>query len=810
MMKRDKKAEGVIFFLLWLSIIISASLFIANNNDAYLSKIYFSSLGACVFLLLLLILILNKKTTSSLDQLERNKNFLFLDSKCVALLDTQLKCHGFFTRTNSDHYDGRFFCDFFKNIEISAESYDIIKDFLSYADIASESMAYYIHLDDLYIHQNELMNEIVVHRSYEHMHIIKVRYAAVQNSKMLQKLPIGYFEIDESGVIVKANRHFCSYLRYDRVEEIIGAKLKIFDIIVSSSSNEIDAEMHKSFHQEIVSIKTSNGFIETFLLVISPNNLSINTIGFLMRLRQKEIDYFSTHLEKYWIDYSWKCFFDTSPYPVCIVDTYGKIHKANNAFISSVPHASFDVNFTDIFQQADELKERMLLIASGENVGQTMQYVKSIDQNRIYEIFLGKILDLEGKFYAFMVRVTDVTQKKHIEENLSHSQRMQTIGQLTGSIAHDFNNILTAISGFSDLLLLNHGVEDPSFSSIMQIKQSAQRASLLIQRLMAFSRKQNLHMQCINPIDLFSEFSPIIYRLVGTQVQFNLDISSDCWDIYIDIVQMEQVILNLVVNAQQAIKKDGIISIKVENIEIFDDAIAEYHAFHLPPGEKLPSCGKYVMITVIDNGAGIQDDKIPHIFEPFYTTKSHISGTGLGLSTVYGVVKQLGGFIILKSTLNIGTEFKIFLPRINDKIKEKHNIIASEEQVEYSLPGNETIVFIEDEDAIRVFAKNVLVLKGYKVIDFSSPDIALEHLMTHDVKFHLIITDVVMPEMSGPKLVSRLKEKYANCKILFISGYVKDAFSEEYGQNDVGLNFLQKPFSLKQLTTKVQELLAQK
>jgi two-component system cell cycle sensor histidine kinase/response regulator CckA len=753
------------------------------------------------------------------DQIEAHyKELIFADTKVTLLVDRELCCHEVLFAKKTAVTQHKTLEDCYDALGITASSLEIIQCFILQKPILQDHRTgfFSIKSDVLYIHQDSNLLEIIVQKSQNNeLYCIKVRYAATENSRLMQLMPIGYFELDRDGALYKVNRQFASYLGYSLPESIIETGISLHDLIVSRSGGAelVPHKFYQSFNQEIVSIKTQRGEIETFLLILCPQlNEEQGAFGFLTRLRQKEIDYFSDHLEKYWIDYSWKCFFDNSPYPVCIASVDGIISKVNASYINQVANHTAGYNFLDLFVEEDahNLKHKMHSMAAGVLEPQILPMTRQKDGSKIFEVFLGNILNLDGKFHAFIVRVTDVTQRKHLEDNLSHAQRMQTIGQLVGSVAHDFNNILTAISGFCDLLLLHHSVGDPSFANIMQIKQSADRASLLIQRLLAFSRKQTLQMQAASPLDLFSDFSPIIQRLVGTQVQFVQRIAQNIWNINVDLVQIEQVILNLVVNAQQAMQQqDGKLEIYVSNL-VLHEPKAELSGYLMPPGEKGADVGEYVEIIVKDNGCGIEFSKIPRIFEPFYTTKSHISGTGLGLSTVYGVIKQCGGFLFIKSEVGLGTEFKILLPRCKETIKlqQEHNIRETEfNSSRILLPGNATVVLVEDEDAIRVFVKNVLVTKGYKVHDFSSAERAVESVAEKALKFDLLITDVVMPEMSGPKLVEKLRVEHPECKVIFISGYAEEAFSQEYGQQR-HFHFLPKPFSLKQLVLKVQEVLA--
>ena len=404
-----------------------------------------------------------------------------------------------------------------------------------------------------------------------------------------------------------------------------------------------------------------------------------------------------------------------------------------------------------------------------------------------------------------MIRAAETTEQIQAANESSHAQRMQTIGQLVGSVAHDFNNILTAIGGFCDLLFLRHTPDDPSFANILQIQQSADRASALVRRLLAFSRKQTLKPKVLSLQKYFVDFGAMIQRMVGADMQFKQDIDPNTWNILADPVQMEQVMLNLAVNAHHAMKAGDTLSVKTYNISLRkkDSILKEYLA---PPGEENPPKGDYVAIEVKDTGSGIQRQNIMHIFEPFFTTKSEKTGTGLGLSTVYGIIRQSEGYVYVNSKIGEGTTFLILFKR-HTAPEESQNTDEEDEVLDtVDTSGNGVIVLIEDEDSVRLFAKSVLENKGYDVIQFSSAKEALENKEKYIKDARLIISDVVMPELTGPAFIKEIKKDRPRVKVLFMSGYGEEAFAEEYGSRR-NFHFIPKPFSLKELANKVKEVL---
>jgi two-component system cell cycle sensor histidine kinase/response regulator CckA len=371
---------------------------------------------------------------------------------------------------------------------------------------------------------------------------------------------------------------------------------------------------------------------------------------------------------------------------------------------------------------------------------------------------------------------------------------MQAIGQLAGGVAHDFNNVLTAIIGYSDLLLANHRPTDPAFQDIMQIKQNANRAAGLVRQLLAFSRRQTLRPQVLQLGDVLSELQMLLRRLVGETVSIDFRHGRDLWLIKADINQLEQVIINLVVNARDAMPEGGRISLTTRNISAHD--CAGFHENLLVPAD-------YVLIEVEDTGHGIAADIKAKIFEPFFTTKEVGKGTGLGLSMVYGIVKQTGGWIFCDSIVGKGTIFRIFLPRHLADEKELEPRKEAAPTATPDLTGQGTILLVEDEEAVRAFGARALISRGYSVLEANSGIEALDVVDQAQGKIDLIISDVVMPEMDGPTMLGALRKRNIKAKIIFVSGYAEDAFARNLPAGE-DFGFLPKPFTLKQLIETVK------
>ena len=401
--------------------------------------------------------------------------------------------------------------------------------------------------------------------------------------------------------------------------------------------------------------------------------------------------------------------------------------------------------------------------------------------------------------------VVETTQQRALEEQFAQSQKMQAVGQLAGGVAHDFNNVLTAIIGFSDLLLASHRPSDPSFQDILNIKQNANRAASLVRQLLAFSRRQTLRPQVLLLSDVLSDLRMLLGRLLGEQVELNVVHGRDVWPVKADISQFETVVINLAVNARDAMPNGGKVTIRTANVARTE--VAKHY-----PYKGMPEA-EYVLIEVEDEGTGMSREVMEKIFEPFYSTKEIGKGTGLGLSTVYGIVKQTGGFIYPESEPGKGSVFRLFLPRHVQAIKSalesdiSQGVKASSKAAR-DLTGNARILLVEDEDAVRAFALRALKTRGFEVHEAATGVEALERMAEIGNKIDLVVSDVVMPEMDGPTLLRELRKTMPTLKFIFISGYAEDAFAKNLpNQENEQFEFLPKPFTLKQLITKVKEVL---
>jgi two-component system, cell cycle sensor histidine kinase and response regulator CckA len=493
--------------------------------------------------------------------------------------------------------------------------------------------------------------------------------------------------------------------------------------------------------------------------------------------------------------------FNSTPVAIATVDASGRITRSNAAFARLIPEAlkRGDSGFDRSIYAGVVDRDHPAVAAAVTAAIEAKSDIAPIDVGLKGEgqhsarLFVSPSEELNGT--GATVYALDTTEQRTLQENFAQSQKMQAIGQLAGGVAHDFNNVLTAIIGYSDLLLANHRPTDPSFQDIMQIKQNANRAAGLVRQLLAFSRRQTLRPQVLQLGDVLSDLQMLLLRLVGEKVTLDLRYGRDLWLVKADLNQFEQVIVNLIVNARDAMPNGGQIVLRTRNITAEDCAV--FNEKSLVPGD-------YVAVDVEDNGSGISPEVKDKIFEPFFTTKEVGKGTGLGLAMVYGIVKQTGGFVFCDSTVGEGTTFHILLPR---HIPDENEEPVKKEVAKVpptDLTGHGTILLVEDEEAVRAFGARALTARGYTVIEAATGMDALEIVDKDPTAIDLIVSDVVMPEMDGPTMLGELRKRGVTAKVIFVSGYAEDAFAKNLPEGEA-FGFLPKPFSLKQLIEAVKE-----
>ncbi|MCF1467687.1 response regulator [Agrobacterium vitis] len=520
-------------------------------------------------------------------------------------------------------------------------------------------------------------------------------------------------------------------------------------------------------------------------------------------------------------------FFNNTPMAIASVDGQGRILRTNAPFLKffsdvvsrddidrkirldAVLHDNERPVFAEALSQA---RDRQVDIAPIDSR-------HPLDDMRHFRFYVNAVIDQsdEAPEEAAIVYAVDVTDQKALETQMAQTQKMNAVGTLAGGIAHDFNNVLTAILLSSDHLLLQARPSDSSFADLMEIKRNANRAAVLVRQLLAFSRKQTMRPTVLNLTDVIGDLRMLVDRLIsGTNVKLHVDYGRDLWPVKADLSQFEQVLINLCVNARDAMPQGGNITISTRNVTGVE--AAAYNHRGLPHED-------FVLIEVADRGTGIAPEILDKIFEPFFTTKDVGKGTGLGLAMVYGIVKQSGGYIYLESEVGEGTTFRIFLPRhIVEPVvidatlapgaqaqQGNGRVLAASESENSKEPDDLTgksavVLLVEDEDAVRRGGKRMLETRGYTVHEACSGVEALEIMEELEGKVDIVVSDVVMPEMDGPSLLKELRKTYPDMKFIFVSGYAEDAFARNLPA-DAKFGFLPKPFSLKQLAIAVREML---
>jgi len=490
------------------------------------------------------------------------------------------------------------------------------------------------------------------------------------------------------------------------------------------------------------------------------------------------------------------------PIMVVVSDLKGRILQWNDSAeqaFTPMLSPSRETVISDLVRHEDRNMlntARAALAGAKAHLPKRIEVVMTTQQEGIGQLSFSTA-DVGGRrviFWSFL----DRTEHRSLQQQFVQAQKMQAVGQLAGGVAHDFNNLLTAILGFCDLLLSRHDPSDRSFSDLMQIKQNANRAANLVRQLLAFSRQQTMRPKAMTLSDALGDLGNLLRRLIGSSIELRVKHGRGIRRVLVDQGQLDQVIVNLAVNARDAMPDGGILTISTSMIEVADGDT------QLPP-VVLP--GEYVEIRVKDSGAGIPAEILDKVFEPFFTTKAVGEGTGLGLATVYGIVKQMDGYIFAHSSPGEGAEFQILL-KAYDEIAGADVADEPGETEAKDLSGTGTILVVEDEDPVRILVNRALSARGYSVLEAVNGDDGLEVFEANIDSIDLMITDVIMPGLDGPGLAEKVRRARVTLPVLFMSGYAESIVRKDL--EDSKNYFLQKPFSLKDISIKVKQILSEK
>ncbi len=484
---------------------------------------------------------------------------------------------------------------------------------------------------------------------------------------------------------------------------------------------------------------------------------------------------------------------------VMITDRVGAIEYVNPAFEALTGYNAGELmgqtpRVLKTGQQTPELyKELWRTILSGNVFRCVMFNRKKNGEVFVAEKTITPLRDNDGEITHFISNDRDITERRRLEDQLQQAHKMDAIGRLAGGVAHDFNNLLMVISSYAELMLDSLAPQHPLRRNVDEIQKASRRAADLTRQLLAFGRKQMQTLQLLDLNSIIEEINKMLPRLIGEDIELEFVPGKKLGRVKADPVQIEQVLMNLAANARDAMPKGGKLAIETASVRL-DDPYVQAHSI-VPPGD-------YVLLTVTDSGEGIAPEHLSHIFEPFYTTKEEGQGSGLGLATVYGIVKQNRGFIWVYTEPGMGTTFKIYLPRAKDaRVRPQASL-----PVEGYSGGCETVLLAEDEPAVRQSTREFLGLNGYIVLEAKNGTDALAIAREYKGPIHLMITDVVMPQMGGARLAGELAAERPEMKVLFVSGYAETTV-QRHGAIDVTTRFLQKPFSLRTLAHKIREVL---
>lgn len=657
----------------------------------------------------------------------------------------------------------------------------------------------------------------------------------------LDFLPVGLYTCGKDGTVEYVNNTFADYLGLNR-SDIAGQNI---DSIIAYKPEQLHT-VSGTFSGNIM-FKTAHGQLEAF---VRQQNMrednELKTRGVVIRNLPNDEE-LKQNLNK--ITDKFERLFDTVPVGIILADRNQKIMEINRhtaeIFAKDIKEIS-GKKVSQYFNEEAGEKIKNAFEEYGRNNECDFNFETAISaggENKNLQIYISPLKmnysDLSGEISGMILYMLDITSKRELEMQVAQAQKMQAFGQLAGGVAHDFNNLLTAVISYCELLLQRHGVGDPSFSDLIQLNRNAKQAAGVARQLLTISRNQPLNPKLVDVTDAFAEIEHLLTHLIGEQITFKLNYGTDLGYIRVDPVQFSQVMINLAINAKDAMNGKGTLTVSTR-----EEHLAKPYQF----GEDTIKPGDFIVISVSDTGCGIPPENLNRIFEPFFSTKKNIpgSGTGLGLAMVYGIVHQTGGFVKVHSEVGKGTTFEIYLPSYENAAEENSGSESGSEEIikdksgktalstqPYNITGDDNsikpvlgmnsfsfdsrrifsgktggarILFVEDEDAVRIVGTRGLKQKGFDVIDCVSAENALEHIENGE-KFDMMVTDMMMPGLNGAELAKIARLKIPDLKIILASGYSEEIARKELA-GSADFYFIGKPYGVGDLQKKVMEVLA--
>jgi two-component system, cell cycle sensor histidine kinase and response regulator CckA len=632
-------------------------------------------------------------------------------------------------------------------------------------------------------------------------------------SSLIQSLPLNIYAKDKNGNFIFANTYYCRSVG-KQLSEIIGKTDheihpgKLAEKYLADDRRIMATQQAESIEEKWQSLGGEPGYIQVIkspLYESAKNKIVIGTIGVFWDITKRKKAEILLAEEKNLL----RTVIDNLPDYIYVKDLQSKFVLANKAVANLMgakhPDALLGTSDLDYYSEKDASKFRddeMQIMTRGRAQTDIEEFFHTpmgaaewcLTSKLPLKNLNGEIIGMVGIGHNITERKKNEEERKKLESQLLQSQKMETIGTLAAGIAHDFNNILNVINGYTELLMLKKDPESPEHATLEKIMHAGRSAAELVNQLMMFSRKSVTQPKVIDFNLLLTNTQHMLRRIIGEEIDIQQNLSPDLWPIKIDPAQMEQIVINLAANARDAMQSGGVLKMVTKNVSTKDSSL------QLPPQL---STGEYICFIVSDNGSGIEKEYIDRIFEPFFTTKAKHKGTGLGLATVLGIIQQNKGTIDLKSDKGKGTTFRIFLPRST----EQKDSAATMDRIHKPAGGTETLLVVEDRQDVRDLVADILRTQGYNVLDAPGGKEALEVIKKlGSKKIDLLVTDVVMPGMSGKELAKTLLLSQPETKILFMSGYTDDTISQ-YDIAHPGKAFIQKPFNSNELGNAVRELL---